>query len=186
MPLSLFHDLPTSNIILHYEHEVTSSTSTDITYHSWDYAMIQCSHAYTFMSYGFYGGRPCNPYIFHECSGARLPVFGECVSLCYIYPYIQFLQFLQSVTRIRVQDLIEFGIPSQLSSQIQKAESRSHVQYACRFAIDARGTALDDCSGFVIHQASRAWDNGVWATRNTSNVKFLYERRYPERALLST
>ena len=61
VPLSLFHDLPTSNIILHYEHEVTSSTSTDITYHSWDHAMIQCSHAYTMR---FMGGDLAIPIFF--------------------------------------------------------------------------------------------------------------------------
>jgi hypothetical protein len=63
-----FHDLPTLNIILHYE------TRTDITYHPWTYTMIRCSHAYLFMTFAVLGGN--HAIIFLECSGAGLLMFG--------------------------------------------------------------------------------------------------------------
>lgn len=44
--------------------------------------MIRCSHAYLFMT--FFGGQPCHPYIFLECSGAGLLVFGVRFIILYL------------------------------------------------------------------------------------------------------
>jgi hypothetical protein len=56
--------------------------------------MIRCSRAYLFMTFAFLGGKqPCHPYIFLECSGAGLLVFGvRFIILCLSVHTVQFLQ----------------------------------------------------------------------------------------------
>lgn len=76
-----FHDLPTLNIILHYE------TRTEITYDSWTDTMIRCS--YDILRFTFLGGNLAIPIIF--LSAPVLDYWSlEFVSFCYIYPYVHF------------------------------------------------------------------------------------------------